>query len=203
MNGHILKSVDHQPYLGVEIDRSLNFNQHIDNICSKANKKLGFVKRNLSKCPPNVKEIAYKSLVRPILEYAAPAWDPHTQTNIKKIEHIQRQAARWVGKCYDRTPGTVTNLLNDLKWQSLEDRRRNSRLVLFYKAINNQAAIEIPELVSKSLERSTRNLCKISSNSNVYKYSFFNQAVVDWNQLPDNVISVNSVEEFKSKLYTM
>ena len=34
-------------------------------------------KRNLSSCPQDVKETAYKGLVRPILEYASPVWDPH------------------------------------------------------------------------------------------------------------------------------
>ena len=37
-----------------------------------------------NKCPTHITAIAYTSLVRPILEYASAAWDPHSQNNIKK-----------------------------------------------------------------------------------------------------------------------
>ena len=44
---------------------------------SKANRTLGFLRRNLFSCPHDVKEAAYKSMVRPILEYGSTVWDPH------------------------------------------------------------------------------------------------------------------------------
>ena len=40
--------------------------------------------------------MAYLSLVRPSLEYAASAWDPYLIKDITAIEKIQRRAARWV-----------------------------------------------------------------------------------------------------------
>jgi hypothetical protein len=36
----------------------------------------------------------YKSLVRPILEYACPVWDPHLVKDIKMVEAVQRRASR-------------------------------------------------------------------------------------------------------------
>ena len=49
--------------------------------------------------------------IRPHLEYACSVWDPHTKKNIQSIEKVQRRAARFVKKCNQRTPGTVTSLL--------------------------------------------------------------------------------------------
>ena len=43
----------------------------------KSKQNLGFLSCNPSSCPQDVKEMAYKGLVRPILEYASPVWDPH------------------------------------------------------------------------------------------------------------------------------
>jgi len=43
-----------------------------------------------------IKSTAYKSFVRPQLEYASTAWSPHTRCNIDKIEAVQRWAARSV-----------------------------------------------------------------------------------------------------------
>ena len=53
------------------ITSDLKWNSHIRNVCSKANRTLGFLRRNLFSCPQGVKESAYKSMVRPILEYGS------------------------------------------------------------------------------------------------------------------------------------
>ena len=59
-------------------------------------KVLNFIKRNLYNCPPNTKRIAYLTLVRPIMEYATSVWDPYYNTDINKLEKVQRRAARWI-----------------------------------------------------------------------------------------------------------
>ena len=48
----------------------------------KANRSLGVIRRNLSKCPENVKEQAYLTLVRPQLEYVDVAHGIGTFKNI-------------------------------------------------------------------------------------------------------------------------
>ena len=58
-------------------------------------KTLGFLRRNLAFAPRSTKEVAYKTLVRPKLEYAAPIWSPHSKLQINQIEKVQRTAARW------------------------------------------------------------------------------------------------------------
>ena len=78
---------------------------------TKVQQTLGVIRRNLNKCPTYIKPVAYTSLVRPILEYASAAWDPHSQNNIKTLERIQRQAARFCTNNYSREPGSVTKLL--------------------------------------------------------------------------------------------
>ena len=59
----------------------------------KANRTLGFLRRNLKIGSKSIKERTYKALVRPVLEYASTVWDPYTEENIKKIESVQRRAA--------------------------------------------------------------------------------------------------------------
>ena len=70
MLGHTLQAVDHYPYLGVSLSENLNLEAtYPKNITNKANLTLGFIKRILHHCPQKVKDQAYKSLVRPRLEY--------------------------------------------------------------------------------------------------------------------------------------
>jgi hypothetical protein len=74
----------------------LQWDQHINNITAKANKTLGFLRRNLKIPSIRIKEQAYQTLVRPLVEYASTVWNPYTKTEINKIEAVQRRAARYV-----------------------------------------------------------------------------------------------------------
>jgi hypothetical protein len=62
---------------------------------------------------------------------------------------VQRRSGRFVTSTYSREPGTVTKIMQDLKWQTLETRRKAARLILFHKAINGEAVVTIPEYVRK------------------------------------------------------
>ena len=57
----------------------------------KANQTLGFLKRNINVHKQDLKSTAYKTLVRPQLEYASTVWSPHTATDLQKIESVQRR----------------------------------------------------------------------------------------------------------------
>ncbi|KAI8521623.1 hypothetical protein Bbelb_013770 [Branchiostoma belcheri] len=80
-------------------------------------------------------------LVRPHLEYSATVWDPYTTKGIQAVEAVQRRAARVTLNDYQRT-SSVTQMLNDLQWPLLSERRRKARLTTFYKLTHN--IIKIP-----------------------------------------------------------
>ena len=150
---------------------------HIAEITKKATNPLTFIRRNLSKCSTKVKSMAYTTLVRPHLEYASAAWDPHTKGNIEQIESVQRRCARFVTNCYDRYNTSVTNLIKQLGWDSLETRRKINRLAVFCKALNNQIAVPLPNDILRP-SRITRNQHSLSftqmpTGPNYYMYSFF------------------------------
>ena len=79
-----LKQVQSAKYFGITITDNLEWGQHVVEISSKATKTLGFLRRNLAFAPRHTKKVAYKTLVRPQLEYAAPIWHPYNETETKK-----------------------------------------------------------------------------------------------------------------------
>ena len=87
-------------------------------------------------------------------------------------------AARFVKNCYEREPGTVTNLLNDLNWHSLEIRCKIAQVTTMYKIVNNKIGVNIPEYIARltcvTHSYHSNKLINIGSNSNTYKYDFFN-----------------------------
>ena len=96
LGGQIIQEVDQAKYLGITITSELGWSAHVDSVCNKANSTLGFLRRNLRRCPKGLKELSYFSLVRSKLEYCAGIWDPHLKKDITKIEQIHRRAARFV-----------------------------------------------------------------------------------------------------------
>ncbi|MEW8548727.1 MAG: reverse transcriptase family protein, partial [Candidatus Thiodiazotropha sp.] len=142
LHGQVLEAVTSARYLGVDISNNLSWNTHVDRVAANANRSLGFVKRNLKTKSPKIREMAYQTLVRPQLEYASAIWDPHTKEKTHKIEMVQRRAARWTMSDYARTT-SVTSLLQQLGWQTLEERRNVARLCLFYKIVNGIVAVPL------------------------------------------------------------
>ena len=91
-----LEQVRSAKYLGLTITNDLEWGQHVSEISRKATKTLVFPRWNMTLAPRHTKEVAYKILVRPQLEYAAPIWHPYNETETKKkVEKVQKTAARW------------------------------------------------------------------------------------------------------------
>ena len=92
----VLESVPSAKYQGVTISEDLKWTDHINDISKKANQTLVFLKRNIRVHNNYLKSTAFKTLVRPQLEYASTVWSPYTDQDINKLESVQRRAARWV-----------------------------------------------------------------------------------------------------------
>ena len=147
-------------------------------ITAKANKILGFLKRNLQIRQENTKSLAYKSVVRSNLEYCSTVWSPHTKKKLKdKLENVQRRAVRYVTHRYHNT-SCVSDMLHHLHWPSLEHRRNLSRLSFFYKIMHNLVAINpnlylIPQTITHTRKTSPLHFQTFSTRTDYYKFSFF------------------------------
>ena len=54
---------------------------------------------------------------------------------------MQNQAVRFVTVNYKFETGSMTKILEHLKWESLKQRQKGIRLILFYKDVKSQASI--------------------------------------------------------------
>ena len=192
LEGTNLENVESIKYLGVTITSDLRWNTHVSNVCTKANRTLGFLRRNLYSCPQEVKEAAYKGLVRPVLDYGSSVWDPPGVVLQEELESVQKRAARFVTGNYNYETWSMTGILGQLKWESLKKRRKDNRLILLYKGLKGKASVPTDDLIPKT--RRCRNQHSMAfqtpiANTDVYKGSFFPQTIRDWNALPDSLIS--------------
>ena len=186
------------------LDRSLSWSQHITNIVKKSSNTLNFIKRNLSDCSSNVKASAYLTMVRPQIEYASAVWDPYYNNDKNRLESIQLRAARWVFSDYRRT-SSVSSMLQQLSWPSLQIRRKISRLQLFHKIFHHQTSLSIPTYYLPVTKDNTRHyhpyqfiLPPVSTTSHLQ--SFFSRTIKEWNNLPRSILDITDYETFSSNL---
>ena len=206
LNNAPLETVDSAKYLGVTITSDLKWSQHINNTVNKANHVLAFLRRNLRIKSSDLKATAYKTLVRPIVEYASSIWDPAAKNLVHKVEMVQRRAARFTLNRYHNT-SSVNSMLKELDWTTLKQRRENDRLVMMYKIHNNLAHLSAQDYITQATH-STRSAQPHSyqmpySRTESHRQSFFPRTVRKWNSLPSEIVAAPSVGAFRNRLPTV
>lgn len=216
--GEVLKREKIYNYLGVILEQGLNWERQVQSVIKKGVRVLNFVMRILKGAPFEIKVQAYKTLVRPALEYAGAIWDPYHECEIMELEKVQRKAARKVkgfkkwwteetdinGKKIRRYE-SMGKLTNDLGWDALELRRKRDRLCKLFKASRDFPGWgEITSFLQRGIYKGRgdhdwkfkRDIIK----TDVGKFSFINRTVSEWNLLPESTVKKDGLIHFKSSL---
>lgn len=204
VKGHPLERVTAYKYLGILITSDLSWSSHIQAITTKARKQTGMLYRRFyNNSQPSTLKTLYIALIRPLLEYGVPVWDPHLRKDINLLESVQKFATKlctksWSAHSYDER-------LHLLNLDSLSKRRAFLKLCHLYKLVHGQSAsYNLPINFSNNSLYPTRFNHSLTlevpfSHSNSYFYSFFCDAVRVWNTLPYNIVS-SSFHSFKQNL---
>ena len=83
-------------YLGIYINSTLSWSAHCKAVAAKATKCLNFLRHTMWGATPAAKAMAYKCIIRPLMEYSCQVWNPFTDKDISMLEKVQRRASRWV-----------------------------------------------------------------------------------------------------------
>ena len=121
----------------------------------KANKLLGLVHQTVGSSNPGAFSTLYKSLVRPVLECAAPAWNPYLAKDVLVLERVQRRAS-WLALGQKRSEMEYEDRLRKLKWPRLETRRLFLSLVECYKIVFGMNKLNFDDLFEFTKCNSTR-----------------------------------------------
>ena len=142
-------------------------------------------------------------MLHPVLEYASSVWDPHQKEDIDRLEKVQKRAARYACNNYfERTPGTITSMLQQLKWNSLEQRRRHNRLGMLYRIENGLVDLQ-PSTFYRHSDSRTRGGNKIYQEHAAHRTThnaFFARTISEWNKLPSAITSASSLNVFLQRL---
>ena len=89
--------------------------------------------KNVRISSPQLKECTYKALVQLQLEYASTVWPPWQRCLVDAIEKVQRRSAHYIYNDYTiQSDSSVSTMIKNFHWDSLEVHPTKSSLVMFY-----------------------------------------------------------------------
>ena len=184
--------------LGILIDDNLLFEEHIGNVVHKAGIVANIVLHNFKTKNSNFLEIAFKTFVRPILEYGNEIIHPHLLKDIIKLEQVQRSFTRRIPSLKDYN---YPERLKKLDLEPLEIRRIKSGLTFIFKILKGFV------LTSNTLEqmpmRSRRHnqmQLRIELLRSKQRQSLVVSLISIWNKLSETTTSSSTVNDFKKGL---
>ena len=200
-----VKRVDCHKHLGLICNTKCTWNEHIDEITTKAWKRIHLLQSLKYQLDRRALQTMYFSFVRPILEYADVIWDNCFDYEKAALEKIQIEAGRIVSGATKSC--SKAKILFELGWDTLEQRRYKHRMITFFKMVKNLTPPYLQDLVPPNVHQvSNRNLRNQTdftiprSRTNLYDSSFIPTATREWNSLPAEIKSSTSISIFKRML---
>ena len=205
---HKLLQCNELSYLGVKIDCSLAWDTQTDIVC----KKLVFIVSRLSRLkavlPVHLLMSIYTSLIQPTIDYAISIWGCTSKQNIYKIQRLQNRAARIITGNYDFINTRGIDLVKNLKWMCVSQRRDYFIAILMFKSIHGLAPHYLCDEITLQRDISTR-LTRSHDCNNVYvpcaslecfSNAFVHKGPVIWNALPQYIKNSLTMDSFKINL---
>ena len=205
MAGKNIKSVKQHKHLGILLQQNGKWSGLIDDIVGKAKKKVDILRGMMYKLNRRSLQKLYLCFIRPGLEYGSTIWDSCTDQEKLSLESVQLAAMRAITGA---KRGTSHGLLYaDTCIETLQARRDRRKIIQMYKIQKKQSPEVLrdllPETTLQRTERSLRshsNTSLIKCNTSAFDSSFLPSTIKKWNELPEDIRAVKSVEHFKERI---
>ena len=187
--------------LGVKFDRKLSFNDHIYELCKKANRKIHALSRVASYMNISKRHILMNAFFKSQFSYCLLVWMCHSRANNGKINRLHDRCLRII---YSDKQSSFETMLE--KNGSVHNRNLQILVTQMYKIKNDLSPLIVTELFEQRNEQHY-DLRKNSQftippirivNHESESISFLGPKI--WNILPDRLKNVNSTEAFKMQI---
>ena len=150
-------------------------------------------------------QIIYFSFIRPLIEYADVVWDNCPRFLKDQLDKIQMEDTRIVTSCSKLV--SLLDLTREAGWESLSERRRKHKLLLYFKMVNGLCPSTLSALVPQSIGNTSSYSLRGPQNHRIptcrkelYKRSFLPTVIEEWNKLAIEIRNKNSISCFKNYL---
>jgi ribonucleases P/MRP protein subunit RPP40 len=197
---HLLESTLQERDLGVLLTDKLRWSEHVAASVAKAHSVVRILKNTFRSRDPKIWRKLHTTYVRPLVEYAVQAWNPHLKSEINRIEQVQRTVTR-----IPHLPGkpSYAQRCRLMNLPELSCRRARGDLIQMYKCVHGLDEINWSEPLVRGPRRENRRSRlhpELVRNCSVRSHYFLNRVAQMWNKLPDEVAKAGSLNEFKNKI---
>lgn len=190
-------------YLGLYFDSTLSFDDHVEQICKKVNKRLGMLRRMHNYLNFDIRNTLYNSLVQPIIDYCSTAWSNTSKGHLSMLQVLQNRGARFVLGVGHRAHRR--DMYSALKWLTIEQRFAHQQAVMVFKCINGKVPFYLQGVFQTQDNQhghftrgsSQGNLYIKRPNLEIYKKSFAYAGAQTWNALPKACKEATNLDNFK------
>lgn len=173
---------------------------HISKIVRKASTRCYLIRKCFLSRDTETLVKAFKTYVRPLLEYNSPIWSPYLLNDIDLLEKVQRHFTKYLRGLYN-TP--YHERLHVLNLESLEIRRLRSDIVTAYKIIFGLTIINSSDLFTFASSNTRGHKYKLlppSCNCDTRRHCFASRVVYIWNNLPVQTTNFSSLIKFNDSV---
>ena len=191
-------------FLGVYLDRSLTFKNHVKYISSKLAKSIGILNKLKYYLPLIVMKTLYRTFIQPYLLYGLQSWYSTYSNNTKSVVMLQKRAIRTITNSdYLAHTGPLFKALSILQIDHLF---KYQILTYMYKTINWHYDLKV--LAALNLQTDIHHYNTRNANSyrlpnyrkSMSRFSLIYLGPSLWNQLPLQIRDIPSFRKFKSRL---
>jgi hypothetical protein len=194
-------------YLGVTLDEAINWQEHVQKTAAELRSKLSLLRRISKFLPKPILCKIYLVYFQPRIEYCITVWGYSSVTNLKCMQRIQNTAARIICKKFDYINTRSKDLLTELKWMNVSQRRDFLMAKLMYKCLNGLAPNYLSDLFTYERDvhqyetRTSQAMCLHvpKFRTELFKTCLLYQGPRIWNELPLDVKQSKSLGSFHRK----
>ena len=201
--GKELEHVDEEKDLGIIVDSELTFAEHISRKVRVANGLVGQIRRSFQYLDCDSFRLIFISFVRPHLEYGQSVWSPHLKKYIDALEKVQMRATKLVDGLGDLE---YAERLKRLDLPTLAYRRRRGDMIEMFKHFHIYDRSILASSFQPRDRPSRQHKCQLHTpkahdgERGPQTNSYYHRTVTMWNELPNEVVTAGSVNEFKNNL---
>ena len=190
-------------YLGVVLNQSLTWADHIEALSNKIAQRIGLIKRIKHLLPVHARITLASCLVVPLFNHPDSVWgDKDNLVLMNQLQIMHNKLAKVILDWQPRS--SATEALRTLNWHPLVVRRQFHRCIMMYNCLHRELDFDfnikyISDMHSYNT-RNKQNLYLQKVNRNYGKHTFTYRGATDWNMLPTDVRNATDLRTFKLKL---
>ena len=200
-----LKQVRSTRYLGLEVDCFLKWDSHIQNLCRSISGKLVTMSRLRPFLCEELLNKMYRTNIQPCIDYGISIWGNCNEYNKNMVYRLQKRAARIVKSNFDFINVRGSDLMSNLKWQTVDSRKKYFLATLMFKCIHGEAPVWLSNQILMTSENhglTTRyanqsNVVIPKPNVEMFRKSFQYQGASVWNGLQTELKDSTTLNNFK------